>query len=88
VFQVWPPDGKGRMTVPARHRDIRRPADDKLTVTKAPSAAADLSAPGREQFRAVLLTPPMSAEDWRRVFIGSAMDVEIDGARSRSRRSF
>ena len=27
-----------------------------------------------------LLTLPMSAEDWRRVFIGSAMDVEIDNA--------
>ena len=27
-----------------------------------------------------VLTLPMSAEDWRRVFIGSAMDVDIDGA--------
>jgi len=27
-----------------------------------------------------LLALPMSAEDWRRIFLGSAMDVEIDNA--------
>jgi len=75
-------DGKGRMTVPARHRDILKAlADDKLTVTKHPKRCLLIfPRPAWEQFRAKLLTLPMSVEDWRRVFIGSAMDVEIDGA--------
>jgi len=36
--------------------------------------------PAWEAFRAKLLALPMSAEDWRRIFIGSAMDVQIDSA--------
>jgi MraZ protein len=73
-------DGKGRMTVPARHRDILKAvADDKLTVTKHPKRCLLIfPRPAWEAFRAKLLTLPISAEDWRRIFIGSAMDVQID----------
>jgi MraZ protein len=75
-------DGKGRMTVPARHRDVLKAlADDQLTVTKHPKRCLLIfPRPAWDQFRAKLLTLPMSAEDWRRIFIGSAMDVAIDGA--------
>lgn len=75
-------DGKGRLTVPARHRDVLKAvAEDRLTVTKHPKRCLLIfPRPAWETFRAKLLTLPMSAEDWRRIFIGSAMDVDIDGA--------
>jgi len=75
-------DGKGRLTVPARHRDVLKAvAEDRLTVTKHPKRCLLIfPRPAWETFRAKLLTLPMSAEDWRRIFLGSAMDVEIDGA--------
>jgi MraZ protein len=75
-------DGKGRMAVPARHREVLKAlADDKLTITKSPKRCLIVfPRPAWEAFRAKLLLLPMSADDWRRVFIGSAMDVEIDGA--------
>ncbi len=75
-------DGKGRMTVPARHRDILKAvADDRLTITKSPKRCLIVfPRPAWETFRAKLLQLPMSADDWRRIFIGSAMDVDIDGA--------
>lgn len=52
-----------------------------LTLTKHPTGC--LSVFPRhiwEEFRAKLLEMPMSADSWRRVFIGSAVDVEIDSA--------
>ena len=75
-------DGKGRMTVPARHRDVLKAvADDQLTVTKHPKRCLLIfPRPAWETFRTKLLGLPMSAEDWRRIFLGSAMDVQIDGA--------
>lgn len=75
-------DGKGRMTVPARHRDILKAvADDRLTITKSPKRCLIVfPRPAWETFRAKLLQLPMSADDWRRIFIGSAMDVDIDNA--------
>ena len=75
-------DAKGRMTVPARHREVLKAvAEDKLTITKHPKRCLFVfPRPAWEQFRAKLLALPMSAEDWRRIFLGSAMDVEIDNA--------
>jgi MraZ protein len=75
-------DGKGRMTVPARHREVLKAvAEDRLTITKSPKRCLIVfPRPAWEAFRAKLLVLPMSADDWRRIFIGSAMDVEIDGA--------
>lgn len=70
------------MTVPARHRDVLAAvAGSQLTVTKHPSRCLLVfPRPAWEQFRDKLLTLPLSAEGWRRIFIGSAMDVEIDSA--------
>jgi MraZ protein len=75
-------DGKGRVTVPARHRELMTAlAGNQLTVTKHPSRCLLVfPRPAWELFRDKLLTLPMDAEAWRRIFIGSAMDVEIDGA--------
>lgn len=75
-------DGKGRVAVPARHRDILAAAcDGQLTITKHPSRCLLLfPRPAWEQFRTKLMELPMGAEGWRRIYLGSAMDVEIDGA--------
>jgi len=75
-------DGKGRVTMPARHREVLKAvAEDKLTVCKHPKRCLLVfPRPSWELFRSKLLQLPMSAEDWRRVFLGSAMDVQIDSA--------
>jgi MraZ protein len=75
-------DGKGRVTVPARHREALKIAcNDQLTITKNPKRCLTLfPRPAWESFRAKLLALPMSNDDWRRIYIGSASHVEIDGA--------
>lgn len=75
-------DGKGRLSMPVRHRGVlKEVARDQLTLTKHPKRCLLIfPRPAWEQFRAKLLSLPMSAEDWRRVFLGSAMDLDIDGA--------
>jgi MraZ protein len=75
-------DGKGRVTVPVRHRDLLLAlADGRLTLTKHPAGCLFVfPRPAWELFRERLLALPMSADGWRRVFLGSAVDVEIDGS--------
>jgi MraZ protein len=75
-------DGKGRVTVPARHREaLRGLCEDQLTITKNPKRCLTIfPRPAWEAFRAKLLALPMSNDDWRRIYIGSASNVEIDGA--------
>ena len=75
-------DGKGRVNVPARHRDALMAATNgQLTLTKHPvGCLLVFPRPAWEQFRDKLLGLPMSADGWRRVFIGSAVDVDIDSA--------
>lgn len=75
-------DSKGRVTVPARHREaLRALCEDQLTITKNPKRCLTIfPRPAWEAFRARLLALPMSNDDWRRVYIGSASNVEIDGA--------
>jgi MraZ protein len=75
-------DGKGRVTVPARHRELLSAlCGSALTVTKHPARCLLVfPRPAWEQFRDRLLTLPLDAEDWRRIYLGGAMDVEIDGA--------
>ena len=75
-------DGKGRVTVPARHRDVLTAlTNSQLTVTKHPVGCL-LVFPRQAwfAFREKLLGLPMQADGWRRLFLGSAVDVEIDGA--------
>jgi MraZ protein len=75
-------DGKGRVTMPARHRDkLRTLCEDKLTITKSPRRCLTIfPRPAWEAFSAKLLAMPMSNDDWRRIYTGSASHVEIDGA--------
>lgn len=75
-------DGKGRVTVPARHREaLKALCEDQLTITKNPKRCLTIfPRPAWEAFRAKLLALPMSNDDWRRIYVGSASNVEIDGA--------
>jgi MraZ protein len=75
-------DAKGRVTVPARHRDsLKALCADQLTITKNPKRCLSIfPRPAWEAFRARLLALPMSNDDWRRIYIGSASYVEIDSA--------
>ncbi|MBN8488599.1 MAG: division/cell wall cluster transcriptional repressor MraZ [Burkholderiales bacterium] len=74
-------DGKGRVTVPARFRDaLAALCAGQMTVTKHPSRCLLLfPRPAWVEFRSKLMALPMGSEAWRRLFIGSAMDVDIDG---------
>jgi MraZ protein len=85
VFQgtsVLTLDVKGRLNVPSRHRDaLMASTNGQLTLTKHPVGCLLLfPRPAWEAFRDKLLALPMSADGWRRVFIGSAVDVDIDSA--------
>ncbi len=70
------------MTVPARQRDaLAALCANQLTLTKHTAGCLLVFPRGAwESFRDRLLTLPMSADGWRRVFLGSAVDVEVDSA--------
>jgi MraZ protein len=75
-------DGKGRITVPARWRDMLvAAANGQLVVAKNPDGCLALyPLPVWEQFEASVLALSTEDEAWRRIFIGSATEVEIDSA--------
>lgn len=75
-------DGKGRITIPVRQRDLLMTASEgRLTLTKHPEGFLWVFPhPRWESFREHLLNMTMDAESWRRVFLGSAVDVEVDGS--------
>lgn len=74
-------DGKGRVTVPARFRDaLAALCQGQMTLTKSPSRCLLLfPRPAWIEFRSKLLALPMDADNFRRMYLGSAMDVDIDG---------
>ncbi|HWH83539.1 MAG TPA: division/cell wall cluster transcriptional repressor MraZ [Burkholderiaceae bacterium] len=75
-------DGKGRIAVPARHRELLNAMGvNQLTVTKHPVGSLMVfPRPAWEIFRDRIAALPMEAEGWKRVFLGNAMDVDIDGS--------
>lgn len=75
-------DGKGRITVPVRHRDLLLAlSDGRLTLAKHPEGfLLVFPRPAWEAFRDKLLGMSMAVDAWRRIFLGSATDVEIDNA--------
>ena len=75
-------DGKGRITVPARHRDVLMAAvNGQMVIAKNPDGCLSLfPLPVWEQFEDALLKLPLEAEGWRRLYVGSATEVEIDAA--------
>ena len=73
-------DAKGRLSVPTRHRDVlSATAGGQLTITRHPHGCLMVFArPEWEKFRERIAALPMSAQWWKRIFLGNAMDVEID----------
>lgn len=75
-------DGKGRISMPARHREMLAAMGvQQLTVTKQPVGSLLIfPRPAWEDFRDRLATLPMDSHGWKRVFLGNAVDVEIDAS--------
>lgn len=75
-------DGKGRVTMPARHRQqLTEVCGDEITITVGQKGCLYVfPRPTWEDFKARLLLLPFGADDWRSVFVGSAMNVSVDGA--------
>ena len=73
-------DGKGRLTVPARWRELLMTnVQGRLVVAKNPDGCLSLyPAPVWEQFESNVLQLPIEDDAWRRFFIGSATEVDID----------
>lgn len=74
-------DGKGRLSVPTRHRDaLMAMAEGQVTFTKHPHGCLMLfPRPEWLRFRERIAQMPMNAQWWKRIFLGHAMDVEMDG---------
>ena len=73
-------DDKGRLSVPTRHREVMSAtANGQLSITKHPHGCLMLfPRPEWEKFRDRIASLPMSAQWWKRIFLGNAMDVEMD----------
>ncbi|MEO7392018.1 MAG: division/cell wall cluster transcriptional repressor MraZ [Ramlibacter sp.] len=73
-------DAKGRLSVPTRHRDVLgATANNQLTVTRHPHGCLMIfPRPEWEKFRDRIGALPMSGQWWKRIFLGNAMDVELD----------
>ena len=75
-------DAKGRMTIPAKHRDaLAIQCEGRVTLTKHPHGCLLLfPRPVWEAHREQIAGWPMSARAWQRIFLGNASDVEMDSA--------
>jgi MraZ protein len=75
-------DAKGRMSVPAKHRDaLLVQGEGRITLTKHPDGCLLLfPRPEWENFRLRVAQLPMDAHWWRRIFLGNAAEVDLDGA--------
>ncbi len=75
-------DAKGRMVVPTRHRDVLfAQCAGQITLTRHPDGCLlFFPRPVWEEHRKKIAAWPMSARMWQRIFLGNAMDVEIDSA--------
>jgi MraZ protein len=75
-------DAKGRMSVPAKHRDaLLVQGEGRVTLTKHPDGCLLLfPRPEWEAFRARVAQLPMDAHWWRRIFLGNATELYLDSA--------
>jgi MraZ protein len=73
-------DAKGRLSMPTRHRDVlSATANNQLTITRHPDGCLMLfPRPEWEKFRDRIAQVPMNAQWWKRIFLGNAVDVELD----------
>ncbi len=74
-------DAKGRLSVPTRHRDVlSATAGGQITITKHPHGCLMIFPRSEwEKFRERIAALPMSAQWWKRIFLGNAMDADMDG---------
>ena len=75
-------DVKGRMSVPAKHRDaLLLQGDGRVTLTKHPDGCLLVfPRPEWEAFRSRVAQLPMDVHWWRRIFLGNAAEIELDGS--------
>ncbi len=75
-------DAKGRLAVPTRHRDVlTATAAGQLSITKHPHGCLMVFPRSEwEKFRERIAALPMQAQWWKRIFLGNAMDVEMDAS--------
>ena len=75
-------DAKGRMSVPAKHRDaLLVQGEGHITLTKHPDGCLLLfPRPEWEAFRSRVAQLPMDAHWWRRIFLGNAAEIDLDSA--------
>jgi MraZ protein len=75
-------DGKGRIAMPARHRDVLATmATTTVTITKNPPGGLLIFPPTVwADFSARVAALPMDSAGWKRLYLGHAVEVEIDAS--------
>ena len=75
-------DAKGRMSIPARHRDVLQSEEQgRLTLTRHPDGCLMLYPRSIwEEKRKQIAALPASARPLQRLVLGNAQDVDMDGA--------
>lgn len=75
-------DAKGRINVPVRHRQpLLDICAGQLTLTRHPEGYLLLyPRPAWEAVERELMALKTASDGWRRIFLGSAVDAEIDSA--------
>ena len=68
--------------MPTRHRDaLMVQGEGRVTLTKHPDGCLLLfPRPEWEAFRTRIAQLPMDAHWWRRIFLGNAAEIDLDGA--------
>ena len=70
-------DAKGRLSVPTRHRDA---LGGQITLTRHPDGCLLVFPQSEwERFRDRVAALPITAQWWKRIFLGNAMEVAMDG---------
>lgn len=73
-------DAKGRLSVPTKHRESLTAAGGQMTVTKHPQRCLMIwPRPEWEQFASRVFAFPFEAQGLKRLFLGNATEVEMDG---------
>jgi MraZ protein len=75
-------DSKGRIAMPVRHRDVLAGMGaSKVTITKNPPGGLLIFPPAAwDDFSARVAALPMESAGWKRLFLGNAVEVEIDAS--------
>ena len=75
-------DSKGRIAMPVRHRDVLAAMGAaKVTITKNPPGGLLIFPPAAwDDFSARVAALPMESAGWKRLFLGHAVEVEVDAS--------